>query len=98
MVHIELDTNRQKTRHLDLANLSGWPIKIDLKTLPDRILAMQAKLMELVLHEGATGSGPVQDALHDRIAREGLGSDFARFAKLKHHAVPELIINNARPG
>src|ERR1700722_7333518 len=98
MVHIELDTNREKTRHLNLANLSGWPVKIDFKTVPDRILAMQDKLTKLVLHEGATGSGAVQDALRDRIAREGLGSDFARFAKLKHHAIPELIIKNSRPG
>jgi hypothetical protein len=97
-VHIELDATRDKTRLLNLANRSQWPLKIDFKTLPDRILAMESKLTELVLREGMAGAGPVQDALRDRIARLGLGADFSKFAKLNHTQVPDMIRQNSRPG
>jgi hypothetical protein len=98
MVHIELEATYERTQLLNLAHLNQWPTEINFKTLPDRILAMEHKLTELVFLEGTKGTGPVQDALRDIIARFGLGTDFSRFAKLKHTQIPELIIQNARPG
>lgn len=98
MIHIELEAERKKNTYLNLSRMNGWPILLDFQRLPDRIVAMTDELETLIMVQGARGDGPVQQGLRDSLAREGLGSDFKKFATLHPTIIPEIIINNARPG
>jgi hypothetical protein len=98
MVHIEMEAERKSNTYFDLSRLNHWPIILDFKRLPDRIIAMQDELEALVMVHGARGNGPVQQGLRDSLARHGLGSDFTKLATISVHRVPEVIIHNARPG
>jgi hypothetical protein len=85
---------QKKVIDWELAEQEGWPINIDFKKLPDRIIAMEDKLRTFIIEEGLEASNLVVQALRTDLSRVGL-----ELHKLVTISMPPVIIvDHAWPG
>lgn len=87
----------KKAEANELAEHEGWPIAIDFKRLPDRIMTMKDDLKKL-LNEGMKSENIVLEALKNDLWSLGYLARtlMKKFAGVQH--APSYIIENSRPG
>jgi len=91
----ELAAERKKGAHKALAESNDWPLTIDFKSLPDRIIDLKVDI-DSVIKNGIAKDDPIRVGLLHCVSRAGLGPDFSKLARMPF--APMEVFEASRPG
>ena len=98
-IHAELEKIAKQESQTQVIATNGWPDP-DFHTILTRIVKMRRELSVLLFQTGISGPGFMQKQFEALLSRAKFGEppNISRFAQTSLRNLPNIIIDNSRPG